>query len=177
LRYLYIRDPKFTFLENIFMKTKQLAVTLFITLFFLTNPLAHLAQNTKPEKEISSEIIKQKIKSIIEWRSVFVKYDQDGYKFSQKTYDPKGNCVEEVTYYSNGKIDSKENFKYDEKNKLIEQTRYNIDGTPEEKKTFKYDAKGNEVEKITRAPDGSMKNKVIHAYDAFGNNTLEAEYL
>jgi hypothetical protein len=136
----------------------------FIALFFFS------ACNDKAiksdEKKEQAMVLKNKIKTITEYRSnVFLGVKQTEQLSEVKTYNGRGLKTREVAYTNDGAIDLIITYQYDTKDNLIAKVAVNNDNNLIFKDTRSYDAKNNRKELYHYLPDGTYKYKNIASYD------------
>ena len=141
----------------------------FVALFFQSCTIE------KIENDWTEENLKGKVKSYSEFTyeaeerfGKIEKGERKGNFFEsdlKKSYDEKGNIIEENSYNSDGRLYLKYTYKYDEKGNKIEQNSYNSDGRLETKWTYKYDKKGNKIEENGYISDGILYDKYTFKYE------------
>ena len=138
----------------------------FVALFFQSCTIETI------ENDWTEENLKGKVKSYSEFTyeaeerfGKIEKGERDFCFFLKKSYDEKGNKIEENRYYSDGRCRYKYTYKYDEKGNIIEKNTYNSDGRLEYKYTYKYDEKGNKIEENSYDSDGRLDPKWTYKYE------------
>ena len=140
-------------------------ISILIFLFIINNLFAQLPGETKWKENI----VKNNITTQIQWNHKYEKGKpkRDGYKNFSKTFDKKGNIIEEIYFQSgkSGSIDQKLSYKYDNKENKIEYI--NTKGT-EGKILFKqnvtYDNSGKKIKE--ERYNGSEYEVMIYNYDS-----------
>lgn len=84
------------------------------------------------------------------------------YKSAFREFDSQNNCIKEVDFNKEGKVETASGFKYDEKNRLIEEIHYFDDEEIGEIVRYKFDEKGKTKEIETTYADGSISLKKVN---------------
>lgn len=119
-----------------------------------------------------------------------------GSLLNSRSFDAKGNKVEQCYYYDDDSLNYKDVYKYDSNNNMIEECWYKADGSLFHKGVFKYesnnltelyvynsdslksknilkyDEDNNKIEECLYKPDGSLICKRVYKYDS-NNNKIE----
>lgn len=86
-----------------------------------------------------------------------------------RTYDIKGNILQEQKYDMEGKVDEKEDFVYDARGNEISDILYLADGSVDYKILSKYNNRNLVTEKRTYDGEGGLICTEKFTYDGFGN--------
>lgn len=100
-----------------------------------------------------------------------------GSLLNSRSFDAKGNKVEQCYYYDDDSLNYKDVYKYDSNNNMIEECWYMADSSLSEKTTIKYDENNNKIEKISCLHDGSLLSKDTFKYDSNNNVVENAIYI
>ena len=105
-------------------------------------------------------------------------YDSDGSLRRRYTYkyDTNGNKIGEKSFNSDGSLLAKNTNKYDTNENRVETTCYKPDGRLRSRFASKYDTNGNEIEWIMHIKSGSIDSKVTYKYDTNGNRIERISY-
>lgn len=103
--------------------------------------------------------------------------EESVYKKASYKYNKKGDLIQKIAYYVDGKIDMKCEYKYDSKGNRIKEVITNANRAVFSNISFKYDKKKNIIERITYIENGQKINqKFKYKYDVLGNETEEIIY-
>ena len=92
------------------------------------------------------------------------------------TPDSQGKQVEEKTYFSDGSLAERYEYRYDSQGNMVEKKCYKADGSLAERYEYRYDSQGNQVEAKYYKADGSLEFRYESRYDSQGNQVEEKTY-
>ena len=108
-------------------------------------------------------------------------YPQKRYK-----YNAAGNCVKEIFYVAEGKVDEVTKMRYDKQNRLVDERRNShrkdmklrylrrtkaviFDYTPHQRNSYRYDERGNCIEQISYYPVEDIRATHTYKFDQMDN--------
>jgi hypothetical protein len=130
-----------------------------------------------PEEKERAMIVKNKIKTITEYRtSVFLGVNQKEQFSRVRHFNNSGFIIGETDYKPDGNIDCMVSYEYDKKGNLITTTAINPDSSLLFRETKRYDDHNNRKELYFFLPDGSYKYRNIASYNGTGRMAELAWY-
>ena len=116
----------------------------------------------------------KKIKSITGYTSLIA---DDGtefnpYKSSYREFNPAEELIKDITFTTEGEIETASGYRFDESGHLTEELHYLNDTEVAEKLTFKYTPDGELKETETTYSDGSksIQTRIRHGHELFIKN-------
>jgi YD repeat-containing protein len=84
-----------------------------------------------------------------------------------RSYDEKGNIIDEIDYDSDGRIKEEIKYEYSSRNEKIKETRLSADGKIVEISMYEYDTRGNRISRVVTDANKKVQSKKMYVYEYY----------